>query len=59
VSPLLSNVIAVRAFPEPPDRLLLAAVSVVVSLPPGKARLRRPLAALYESVLAYRRPVCS
>jgi len=48
VSPLLASGSAVRKFQEPSEVLALLAVSVFVSLPAGKARLRRRLAVLSE-----------
>jgi hypothetical protein len=53
--PLLSGVRFARRFQEPPEVFALRAVSVFVSLPAGKARLRRRFVVVSES--GYRRGV--
>jgi hypothetical protein len=48
VCPLLASGDLGYAFQEPPEVFAPRAVSFVVSLPPGKARLRRRLVALSD-----------
>jgi hypothetical protein len=46
--PLLASGVSVQAFQEPPEVFALRAVLVFVSLPAGKARLRRRVVVVYE-----------
>ena len=50
VSPFLAGGRSLLRFQEPPEVFALRAVLVLASLPPGKARLRRQMVAVFENV---------